>query len=119
VYEDQVQPLPRQELADALSGNLCRCTGYRPILDAGQRMFQAPRVVFDPSPALTALKSLSQPNETFVHDGPEATEPSKRARFVAPATLSELARWREQMPQARMLAGSTDVGLWVTKQMKP
>lgn len=119
IYEDQVQPLPRQELADALSGNLCRCTGYRPILDAGQRMFQAPRVVFDPSPALTALKSLSQPNETFVHDGPEATEPSKRARFVAPATLSELARWREQMPQARMLAGSTDVGLWVTKQMKP
>ncbi|MGH6647602.1 xanthine dehydrogenase small subunit [Aquabacterium sp.] len=119
VYEEQVQPLPRQDLADALSGNLCRCTGYRPILDAGQKMFDAPRVAFDPAPALAALKALDARDETFVHEAPEAGHPTRRARFVAPMTLSELARWRLQMPQARMLAGSTDVGLWVTKQMKP
>ena len=119
VYEDQVQALPRQDLADALSGNLCRCTGYRPILDAGQKMFEAPRVVFDPTPALNALKALDATEQIFIHEAPEATNPAKRTRFVAPATLSELARWRQQMPQARLLAGSTDVGLWVTKQMKP
>lgn len=119
VYEDEVQPLPRQDLADALSGNLCRCTGYRPILDAGQRMFEAPRVVFDPTNALNALKSLDQTDDTFIHEAPEATNPSLRTRFIAPATLNELARWRQALPQARMLAGSTDVGLWVTKQMKP
>ena len=119
VYEDQTRPLPRQDLADALSGNLCRCTGYRPILDAGQTMFEAPRVVFDPTPALAALTALGQSGGTFIHDAPEATDPGVRARFVAPTTLAELAQWRLHMPQASLLAGSTDVGLWVTKQMRP
>jgi len=119
VYEDQVQALPRHELADALSGNLCRCTGYRPILDAGRRMFDAPRVAFDPAPALAALKDLNHHHTTFIHEGPEATQPDQRVRFIAPATLDELARWRQALPQAQLLAGSTDVGLWVTKQMRP
>ncbi|RZI84335.1 MAG: xanthine dehydrogenase small subunit [Rubrivivax sp.] len=118
VYEEQVQALPRHELADALSGNLCRCTGYRPILDAGQRMFEAPRVVFDPQPALAALQALSQPGATFIHEAPEATDPSRTVRFIAPTTLDELAHWRQALPQAQLMAGSTDVGLWVTKQMR-
>jgi xanthine dehydrogenase small subunit len=119
VYEDEVQALPRHELADALSGNLCRCTGYRPILDAGQRMFAAPRVSFDPAPALAALQSLPALDQTFVHEAPEATAPDQSVRFIAPGTLDELAHWRQALPKAQLLAGSTDVGLWVTKQMRP
>ncbi len=106
-------PAPsRQQLADELSGNLCRCTGYRPILDAGQAMFQAPRVAFDPAPLVAALRTLAQ-------DPPLALQGAGGEVFFAPRTLDEFAALREQHPGARVLAGSTDMGLWVTKQFRP
>jgi len=99
----------RQQMADELSGNLCRCTGYRPILDAGQRMFDLPKLQLDTTPVLAALKTLHSA-ETFVYE--------RGARFHAPKTLDALASLREQHPQAQLLAGSTDVGLWVNKQFR-
>ena len=96
----------RQQLADDLAGNLCRCTGYRPILDAGERMFELPAVRFDAAPALQALRMLAQDT------------PLAGGGFFAPRTLAEFAALRAVRPQARLLAGSTDIGLWVTKQFK-
>lgn len=106
----------RQAVADALSGNLCRCTGYRPILDAGLAMFEAPAVRLDVASARGLLDG-ERSEQTFEYQAP-AWRPGRVDRFWAPRTVEALAELRVANPKATLLAGSTDVGLWVTKQFR-
>ncbi|XHS78554.1 xanthine dehydrogenase small subunit [Burkholderiaceae bacterium UC74_6] len=110
------QPPSRQELADALSGNLCRCTGYRPILDAGQRMFELPAQRIDRAPIAQALRSI--PAQALHYTAGNPAFGDRIDHFHAPQTLSQLAELRAAHPKARLLAGSTDIGLWVNKQFR-
>jgi xanthine dehydrogenase small subunit len=101
----------RQQLADELSGNLCRCTGYRPIVDAGERMFDLPAARLDTAPIAAALRALAA-------DAPLSYTDAQGAHFDAPRSIDALASLRAARPEARLLAGSTDIGLWVNKQFK-
>src|SRR5947209_545236 len=93
----------RQSLKDALAGNLCRCTGYGPILAAGEAMGADPDAA--ERPALAQALAAIQPVEALVIE-------HKGRRFLAPRSLAEFAGAVAEAPDAVILAGGTDVGLW-------
>ena len=106
MYQNRVlagETVSREAAQTDLSGNLCRCTGYRPIFDAARQMAELPRVTVDESAVLAQLRQIA---------------PAPAAAYSAPSTLAELLQLRAAQPQAQLVAGCTDVGLWITKLHK-
>ncbi|MDH5798041.1 MAG: xanthine dehydrogenase small subunit [Paracoccaceae bacterium] len=88
-----------QDFDDALAGNLCRCTGYAPIIRAAEAAADVPVPAWinDDAAALATLDA-----------GPNS---------LMPESVDDLAAAYEQNPDAVLIGGATDVGLWVTKKL--
>jgi xanthine dehydrogenase small subunit len=108
MYQNHVcrgKAITRELAQEELSGNLCRCTGYRPILDAAQQMGELPAKRVDEKKLIRQLKGLRE----------GAGENGARDAYLSPTSLAELLSLRAARPDAQIVAGCTDVGLWVTK----
>src|SRR5699024_10717820 len=110
MYLNEDRP-SRARINDVLSGNLCRCTGYRPIVDAASAMYDYEWQ--DPTRANAGhmAERLAQLNA----DAEPLELRHGERRYFAPANVDQLDALLAQHPDAILLAGGTDVGLWVTK----
>ncbi|MGL5114010.1 MAG: xanthine dehydrogenase small subunit [Beijerinckiaceae bacterium] len=137
-------PVTRERINDQLAGNLCRCTGYRPIVDAAmvslndvqpdhpdrqdEERIKALMALDDAGVAVVADKSPHpEPDEgsgSAVYEASGASVDRLGTKlgesfFAAPRDINELCSLYAAHPDATILAGATDVGLWITKQFRP
>jgi xanthine dehydrogenase small subunit len=119
LYKTKSNP-GRREIDDALAGNLCRCTGYRPIIEAAKNMYEVAdgedwlrqpfATQLPPGERIEKLRSIRRDSGLKLR--------SEERGFYAPVSSDELAATMAELNDAILLAGGTDVGLWVTKQQR-
>jgi len=97
----------RTDYNDVLVGNLCRCTGYAPIIRAAEAA--------ETTPVPDHMRDTPPSPDPRT---PEAHKRTGAEPHFTPETLEELADWYAEHPDGTLIAGATDVGLWVTKDFR-
>ncbi|GGH37913.1 xanthine dehydrogenase small subunit [Cribrihabitans marinus] len=103
------------EIETALQGNLCRCTGYEPIIRAAKAATALGTPAED---ALTRERDSVLRKLEALRDGRRVVISRGDSRCILPASVDDLAEVLVENPKATMVAGATDVGLWVTKFLR-
>jgi len=110
------EPAPSDaRIEKALQGNLCRCTGYEAIIRAARAVSTYGTAENDP---LAVERAAVASRLAAMKDGERVEVGTGNCRFAIPASVDDLADLLEEAPKATVVAGSTDVGLWVTKFMR-
>ncbi len=100
------QEIDRNKIVKNIDGNLCRCTGYRPIIDAAQAVLDAPYSDSFDEKSVETIRNLN------------AIEAANSTSFFIPDSILALANYYLKQPQARLLAGGTDLVLDVTQGLQ-
>ncbi len=108
--QDYAGAVTRDQVCDQLAGNLCRCTGYRPIIDAALDACAAPAADRFSANAVARLKAIKA-----LDDGEDILVGDEARFFASPASEASFATFYASHPDALILSGATDVGLWITK----
>lgn len=112
----------RRDHDDVLAGNLCRCTGYAPIIRAAEALADIPIphwMETDRSFTLAQILKSDEPTPTEVSgNGAGGSGGTTVPPAFRPTSSDDLADWYLAHPDATLIAGATDVGLWVTKQLR-
>ncbi len=114
-------PKPSEEnIKIALQGNLCRCTGYAPIIRAAISLSQNDALSDDrlknhQSEIIKKLQIINSEKTIIIHNKEEESEEEE---FIIPANLDDFAKIYLQKPHATILAGGTDIGVWVNVELK-
>ena len=98
----------KEEILDEISGNLCRCTGYRPIIDVAESL-QPCFEGSDLQEQAQWLKEMTQEPLNYLYEG---------KGYYVPKKLSDALDFRSHHPEAWILSGGTDLGLYITKKHK-